>query len=297
MVSLTSIKLRELGDDVFLASGSPATLIVIEGEIAYVVDPGCPSKRGKLLRKALAKRGVSKVIALLTHGHGDHVSAVPSLKPDLVLAPLLEIGQVIEPAFREGVALEYPFHRETDLMMFELIRVPEAEPLEDHELNCLSPIELPGHTFGHVGFLKDKFAYVGDAVFGDKLLGRVGVPFYLDHRLALETIARLRDLVRGGFTLILSHGPVVKGGEALKLLDKNEKRLREVGRAILRVLRKGGLSDRELAFRVLGELGAETSPLSVLLASKTVKSFLAKYYEEGVVRVELRGGEIVWALL
>ncbi len=278
----------------YVAKGSPATLIVVDGSTGYVVDPGYPPKRGKLLRKALKKLGVGEVVAILTHAHGDHVAALETLEPDEVYVHPAEIGSALIPECREALALGYPFHAKTDLMLFEPVSARRAKPLGSG-VGPIEAIPLPGHTFGHTGLLFGKLLYVGDAVFGEKLLSKVGVPYFADHRAALASMELLLERVKGGEALLLSHGPLASGHEAARLVELNIERLAEVRRLVLSLLR-GAMSDYEVAYAVLQHLGGEVNPTALLLATVTVRSVLAELYEEGLIEPCIDGKRLAWRL-
>lgn len=289
---MTTLKLVDLGG-AYLARGSPASLVVVEGETAYVVDPGYPPKRGRLLRKAINKLGVRRVTVVLTHSHGDHVAATPSLSPDEVYAPLPEIAAAELPELREAVALGYPFHSKTGIMLFEPIGVNNVKPLQDG-IGPLRVLPLPGHTFGHVGLLAGDVVYAGDSVFGDRLLERVGVPFYMDHRLAFKSMEKLAQVSSKSRMVVLSHGPLVSGEEALRLIEANRRRLEEISRLVREALKDRPMSSSEVAATILSRLGAEISPLSLVLASTTVRSFVAELYEKGELEPAVKDGRLVW---
>lgn len=48
------------------------------------------------------------------------------------------------------------------------------------KIGTIEAIALPGHTFGHLGYCIDGVLYAGDAVFGDPVLAKYGVPYLMD---------------------------------------------------------------------------------------------------------------------
>jgi len=76
------MSLVELTKDTYLMRGSPATLIRIIDSVACVIDPGSSSERGLEIKHLLDKKGIiSRVLALITHHHTDHIYALTTLKP------------------------------------------------------------------------------------------------------------------------------------------------------------------------------------------------------------------------
>ena len=85
------MEFRKLGKGVFLAPGSPNTLVIpFDGEI-WIVDPGAYPDRGEELARGLDK-GKRKTV-LVTHSHSDHLAAIPKpveLTNAVVACPYLE---------------------------------------------------------------------------------------------------------------------------------------------------------------------------------------------------------------
>jgi hydroxyacylglutathione hydrolase len=107
-----------------------------------VVDPG----EAAPVLEALQERDLDIGTVLVTHHHGDHVGG------------LREIVHACHPAVygsaNESIAkVDHPVHDR------DRIHLPE---IDLH----LGVIDLCGHTSGHVGYLGDGFAFVGDTLFG-----------------------------------------------------------------------------------------------------------------------------------
>ncbi len=271
------LEMAELSEGVYWVRGSPSTLVVLDGERGYVVDPGSSRERGKDMRKALERLGVRRVEVVLTHGHPDHVLALRTLKPERVYATGYEAVATGSLAFRNWSSFSFPFHRQSDILLF---RAGEEEVTDvikaGDRVGPLETVPLPGHTYGQIGVYVDGLLYAADSVFGDRLLRKVGVPFFQDHRLALET---MRGLTRYE-CLVVSHGPVVRGEEVKELVEQNVKWLGML-EEIVRKLIVRPLGVDELTLSVLRELGAETSPPYLMLAATTVRSILAMLYDGG----------------
>ena len=290
---MPSIRLLKIADNVYYAKGSPASLIVVEGEKAYVVDPGMPKDRGKLLRKAVLKLGVSEIVALLTHLHGDHLLAVEYLQPNEIFIPPGE-AFAVKPNVREGVALCYPFHVKCEkLTLFEPAVLFSYKFLESNA-GPFHVVDLPGHSPYQKGFLLGNVLYVGDAVFGDKLIARVGVPYFFDHRQGLESMNELLEYAEKGFKLVLSHGPVVQDKQAVSLVEQNISTIQRIRQLVLEELEKRERCVSEIALRILKRLGAACDATSVVLAERTVRSILAEAFEEGIAEPSVSGDKLVW---
>lgn len=141
--------------------------ILSENGKAWIVDPGQEADR---IIDLLAKKGLEPAGVLLTHGHFDHIGAIPGLLekfPELPIyihekdAPML--GHPLN-----QLPPEYPsFAKPRNLTTLD--------KLED--LKGLEIVETPGHTPGGVCyyFPKDKLLLSGDTLFAGSV-GRTDFP-------------------------------------------------------------------------------------------------------------------------
>lgn len=112
-----------------------------DGRHAAVVDPG----DAQAIEQALAGRGLPLSAILTTHHHGDHVGGVRELAAHWrcpVFGPAGEAIGGLTKTLREG----------------DRICVPGlgAE---------LAVLDVPGHTKGHIAYVGDGVAFVGDTLF------------------------------------------------------------------------------------------------------------------------------------
>lgn len=108
-----------------------------------VVDP-CDAEP---VLQTLEREGLTPVAILNTHHHGDHVGGNLELQlryPDLhVFAHTSDAARI--PGFTDGV---------TD---GQIVRAAELD---------FRVVFVPGHTRGHIAYVNEKFAFVGDTLFG-----------------------------------------------------------------------------------------------------------------------------------
>ncbi|MHC4136893.1 MAG: MBL fold metallo-hydrolase [Planctomycetota bacterium] len=135
-----------------------------EGEPCVVIDPGDEADR---IAARIEELRLTPEIILNTHGHLDHIGAVPDLRDRY------EIPFAIHPL--DGFLLE---NVEAHAQLFGLsgYRDPEV----DRDLVAGETVEAaglkfevvftPGHSPGHVTFLLDGLAFAGDCLF----LGSIG---------------------------------------------------------------------------------------------------------------------------
>ena len=286
----------------YLLRGSPITLIKILGYKAYVVDPGSSNNRGLELRGLLSNKfSVSKVITLITHHHSDHIYALTTLKPDETYVPYGEELLITNKAFR--AFLDYSL----DLTSIDVIlsnyvapdisldNVVTVEPGD--EVNGFKVIDLKGHTYGHVGYsIDDEVLYVGDALFGDKLLERVKVPYLNDFREFIDTLGRIKELVTitNYKYVVLSHGPLINRlDDLIKLIDVNLKYLINVKESVISVLREFR-SLEQLTSLIITKLGIDESLISYLLTYTTLRAILNDLIRDGKVVAGISNGQLLF---
>ncbi len=296
-MKLNHMRLR---NDVVLFLGSPSSLAVIEEDHALVIDPGIGAGRGAAILNHLRSRyGVSQGQVLITHAHPDHIAEASQI-PWGKHIPGKEYSTALSSVLREVYV--YGARAPKDLLRLK------APDLSHDELTPFNPprsfegvkaVPIPGHSPGMVGYaVRDQVLYAADSVFGDRLIAKVGVPFYPDHVRALESMNTLKEYVREGYTIVPSHGPVVKGDRALKLIEANTSSLKKVRDAVIGLIRSSGASgmtSQELASRVTRMFASmEPSPELLVLNEVTVRSILSELVDEGLAEMEVGNKGVVW---
>ncbi|GHU30466.1 MBL fold hydrolase [Spirochaetia bacterium] len=138
-----------------------------------IIDPG---DDGTVIINQIAESGLIPKIVLLTHGHFDHVAALPALREHY--GPLLEIAiHVADISYLGPDSLEV--HRETFRHAPEVVSLVEKawQPLpkatrildEGQKIGTLRVLHLPGHTPGSVAFYDESsgILFTGDTLFRD----------------------------------------------------------------------------------------------------------------------------------
>lgn len=170
-----------------------------EARRGWVIDPG---EDAPVIAEFLQHHGLAVEALLITHAHWDHVGAVRVLR-ELTGAPFLvpegEVEDLRAAATRAqlmGMYIDPP--PEPD----GLLR--EGDVLHAGRLQ-LRVVHAPGHTPGHVIFVGDGLAFVGDVVFAGGV-GRTDLPGG-DWR-TLESTLRTKILTLPDDTVLYpGHGP------------------------------------------------------------------------------------------
>jgi glyoxylase-like metal-dependent hydrolase (beta-lactamase superfamily II) len=292
MASSSGLRVRRLGGRLHLVQGSPNTVVAVDEGRVLVVDPGIGEGRGRGLAEAL--RGIvggeiGELGIVLTHGHTDHLAAAPGLLKAVgggwVAAPRLCVGLVESTELRRLAVYGGMVSPGLAAMPMVSLRVSRVlEPGEGLPLGA-RVLALPGHTPGSsaVVFEEEKLVAAGDAVLGERVLARFGVPFAADLKGWAESLRRLRELAEEGYTIVPGHGPVARGRRAVAMVDANLAAVERVRSYVLEKIREKPMSLDRLAQLATTELGsAEPTPRQVLLNRTALASVLAWLEEEGL---------------
>ncbi len=164
-----------------------------------LVDPGAEAER--LLRAVAAEKAEVESI-LLTHAHLDHIGGVAEAKR-LTGAPVhLHPADVPlyraapEQAIAFGLQMEVQPEPDEPLAEGQAVRIGESQ---------LEVLHTPGHSPGHVSFVGDGLALVGDCVFAGSI-GRTDLPGG-DFRTLIESIKSKLLVLPDDTVLYSGHGP------------------------------------------------------------------------------------------
>ncbi|MET1101870.1 MAG: MBL fold metallo-hydrolase [Pyrodictiaceae archaeon] len=295
--------LSRLSENLYLLPGSPNTVIAVDeiANRAVIVDPGIGEDRAEAIMLSVSKLGFSEAAIILTHAHTDHLAAAVGLVQKgwgPLYAPRLCITLVEDTVARRALVFGGLVSKSLASLPMQRLRVDyyfvDGNPLP----GGFKAISLPGHSPGHSGLLssEDGVAIVGDAVLGEKVLEKYGIPFGIDLRVMLDTIeSRLRELVEEGYRLVLGHGPIVEGRRAQALLEANAKAIKRAREVLLELLRRKPVTVEKASLILTKELSsAELTPRQILLNKTAVQSILAWLEEDGLVEPVVGDEGVIW---
>ncbi len=139
----------------------------------------------------------------------------------------------------------------------------------------------------------DGTLYAVDSIFGEKVLEKFGAPYHFDPCTALKTIEKLHDTMGRYDAVQPSHGPLLKGGEAEKVIEANRNAVRRLLDLVREALERGYTLD-EAARHVARGMNAPSDPGLLLLVQATVHGALACLHAKGEADPRTENGLVRW---
>jgi hydroxyacylglutathione hydrolase len=168
-----------------------------DAEEVVVVDPGFEAAAIQL---KVARSGRRLAAVMATHGHGDHIGAVPQVCGDDI--PLY-IHEADELALTDQEAWGAGYAAQADFRPAEVRTVSDGEVLEFAGFR-IEVMHTPGHTPGSVCYRTDGFVWTGDLVFRGSI-GRSDFPN--SDQAAMEASLRRFLELSDDLPVYPGHGP------------------------------------------------------------------------------------------
>ena len=186
---------------------------------AVVIDPGFDARR---IVSALGDTQCRAVYVILTHGHGDHMSAAAEVLEKTGAALAVFGGEL--PLLADPVQnLYYEFNKTPFLPLSPHKVLVDGDTLTVGKLE-IKVMHTPGHTAGSCCLICQDTIFSGDTLFLESA-GRTDMPTGSpeDLRRSLERLAALEGEYQvlpghGGFTTLSherQHNPFLRPGEGL----------------------------------------------------------------------------------
>lgn len=285
-------RLVKLRGDIYYLPGRTNIGVIVRDDWCIVVDTGIDEDSGRKAVNAVRREGLEVKYVLNTHSHADHIGGNRFLAMRAgaaVLAPRLEDvfieHPILEPLYLYGASPPKSLRGKFTMASPSRVSRVLCEGV-DEELG-VEVIPLPGHSVNMVGVAADRVFFAADSIFPERLVEKFGVLYHLDARAAAETLERLRGLKYAVY--LPSHSEPLS--DLTKLIDLN---LESIWRARVAVEEAAdGAKAEEAVSRVLRGMGIRVdSPALYHLYFSAVKSYLAWLVDEGVLREEVKEGEL-----
>lgn len=278
--------LKEIDENTYILPGSPSTLITKTIDKVIVVDPGKGKERHKDIIRETKKLSINPNVVLATHSHSDHIEVVPKLRLPLYIHEY-EFSSAKNKLVRDiitiGSRMFKGYIKEAD-------RLGEIENVKvfrwNENLFGIKTIKLNGHSPGMTGFSVGNIVYAGDSFFGEKLLDKVGTPYFVDYDLFIESLKTLSKFAEKGYTLIPSHGSIVSGNKALEIIEKNIYHAERTLELVMDILSNSKSEDCILK-ELMKKLDIKITPYSLYLNKISLKAILAKLFNEDKITVTI----------
>ncbi len=258
-----------LGQNPGLRTGLGTNTYLFGGDRLILIDTGAgvPAFDPLLQQAVSALKGRLSLI-LVSHGHGDHIGGLPSVRR----------------LYPDAVTRKFPGGKSVST----ILPIASGE-LMQHDGITLQAIHTPGHATDHLCFYwrEERALFSGDLILGEgtPVIPRVGGSL-TDYLASLERLRSL-DIRR----IYPGHGPTIEDPPA-KIIEYIEHRhMRE--RQVLDALHAGAQTIRQMVARIYAEVPAGLHPL----AEESVRNHLGKLEGEGRVRRIQEAGRERYELL
>ncbi len=301
---MDNLTLLHLAGDTWLAPGPTNVGLYVDGTSVTLIDSGNDKDAGRKILKALGEKGWTLKTIVNTHSNADHIGANNYLQgmtgceiwatageAAFIERPSLE-GSLLWGGFPFG-ELRSKFFQAKPSKVTRIVAARQgAAPWGDALAGAggLSFMPLPGHFIEMMGVLTpDGILFLGDSLFGEKVLEKHKIPFIYDVRAFKESLDALLAVEASLF--VPSHGEVC--GSIETLVGANRAKVEAIEAAIVQIL-----GDPATFEEVLGQLCSlyeiSLDYASCALDGSTLRSFLSYLKDEGAIDYRFEGTRMTW---
>lgn len=265
---------------------------------ALLIDTGQDKDYARRVLKACQSRGLEPRAIINTHAHADHFGGNDYLTRNLDLP-------VYAPPFEEAV-LRYPYLEpfylfsgarpipplQTKWLMAKPSPVDHVIRDDTLEIEGVSfqVLSLPGHAQGQIALTWGQVCYCSDALFGQEVLAKYGVPFATDVARQIESIERLWATDYAYY--LPAHGGLVTDVEPLA--QANLAYIQRAAEAVLAAVQPPAETTQVVA-RVCQTLGLSLDGIpQYYLFKSVVKAYLSYLVGQGQVEPRLEDNRLLW---
>jgi glyoxylase-like metal-dependent hydrolase (beta-lactamase superfamily II) len=282
-----------------LRGGANAGLIVHDGR-AVLVDTGLDKDTAKKILRHVESFKVMLAAVVITHAHADHFGGAATIQARTG-APVCAAGveaaviahPILEPLYLFSGAWP-PNELRHKFTLAEACGVDRVLGVGDLVLEGVPITVIParGHAPDQMMVAGGGVCFAADAVFAPEVLGKHGIPFYVDVDLAAETFAALPALDGRYAAFVPGHGPTVS--EIRPWAAENAARLAEIRSAVAASLAESDDVGRLIQLTAT-RLGVTiTNPVIFWLTQTTVLACLRSLQAAGQARVAVLENRLIW---
>jgi glyoxylase-like metal-dependent hydrolase (beta-lactamase superfamily II) len=260
-------------------------VIVADGE-AFIIDSGLDENEIRKVINGLVQREIKIKGLLLTHSHSDHSGGafyaqkrgIPIYASPLETSVLQhpELLNVLISGFNNSLISGSKF---VTPQKFNPVGIEASLTLSD---SILTPVDLKGHTLGQIGYECNGILFAGDAFFSMETLEAHPIPYMLDARSFLESLAKLRSY---DGKIVISHGGLVS--DKNRIIDFNIERINGIA-DFVRDKSVNGIEMNTLIKLALSHFNSKRDILGYFLDSTTIKSIAFSFS-----KIKLSDGEVI----
>ena len=285
---------RQIKGNSFVLEGPVNIGLIDTADGAVLIDSGNDKDAGRRIYKKLRESGRTPAAVLNTHSNADHIGGNAYLQKNAgceICAPAVESAftesPYLEPAFLWG---GYPF-RELRSKFFQAAASKIDRVFGDGEtIHSLRTVSLPGHFFNQAGLLSpDGVFYLGDSMFGIRIIQKYGLPFIYDVGEYLNSIEKIRSTEAGFY--VPSHGDIVD--DINPTADLNIKAVNDAITDIRRMIKQGCMFE-DLLKDFFDARKLELNQAQYVLVGSTIKSFLSYMHDKGDAEYYFKDNRMYW---
>ena len=288
-------KLRHLKGNTYYFAGFAACGVydLGNGEV-ILIDSADHRKSVSDLDKQLEQNGWRVKAIFNTHGHIDHVFGNEFFSEKYgcpIYANRIERSIATDPVI-EGVY----FFMATNLPRFEDERPShfhaEVLPLTEDVLpEGFEFVELPGHSFDHVGFkTPDNVWFVGDAVLLPEIFDSYHLPLFLFPNVTIKTCRGILQELRGDYFVPAHVPPMTDIGEIARINAEKLEALKEYVFSLC-----GGRSVEDILQTIDRERGLQLTDDRYAKMIMMLKAVLTSLMEDGRIANSIADGKMIYS--
>ncbi|MCL4378557.1 MAG: MBL fold metallo-hydrolase [Actinobacteria bacterium] len=164
----------------------------------FLIDPGSEFEK---IKEYILNHEIKLEFILNTHGHYDHISAVPELVQEFSIPFYVheKEEEIITDPQKNLSSTFYP--NELSLKTYNLIK---GDFSKDFLIPGLEIMNLPGHTPGSILIKMEEYLFTGDVLFKDSI-GRTDLPCG-NNRAMNDSLRKIKRFDKS-FKIFPGHGP------------------------------------------------------------------------------------------